>query len=123
MPVEKLPFSVDGHRFAVSDDRRQHADDVAVGNARFLAEAVVAAEEIIVFPHSDDAVQNILPAVAPVKRDVVLFQRRADHFDDNQIALVNQRIHAVAGAGVNQLALLADDIRKACLIHLSRRSP
>ena len=55
-----------GYFLSVTDDSREHADNVPVGYAVLPLPAVVAADNIVVPAHFQYAVQHILSAVTLV---------------------------------------------------------
>lgn len=121
MSVKPLAEAVDRKLLSVSDDLGQHADDMAVTNTFFDPKPVIAADKIVIFAHLDDAMQHILAGIALVQRDIQPLQRQLWTLDHKQITRLDQRIHAVADVGIDQLAALRYDLFEAGFSHRSHR--
>ena len=106
---------------AVAHNCRQHADDLLVGDAVFQIAAVVAAHDVAAVTDSDDAVKDILSALAFVERDIKPPEGLLHRLNDQKVTRLNQRKHAVALVGIDELALSGDDVLKGRFSHRLRR--
>lgn len=70
MRIDTLLEAVNRDRLTIADDIGQHADDMPVRDTAFNKDTIIAANQIIILAHSDDAMQHILSVIALVKRDI-----------------------------------------------------
>ena len=105
-----LGRGADRQDLAIATDSLEHSDDVAIGDAPLQAPLVVAADQVVVLPHPEDAMHDVLPIVALVERDVPKLETSCRSGRDNeQIATLTQEgHHAGADVGIHQLALTCE---------------
>ena len=95
-------FNVRNRNFpAVTDNAAQNSDNMPVSNTIFLVTAVIPTDNVVIFTHFKDTVQNILTAVSLIQGDVITLQPAIDCGNDKNIPpLLYQRHHAVADISV-----------------------
>ena len=91
---------------------------------QYVTPAVIAADNIIMFSHLQYPVQNILPAVTLIQRNIILFKPAFRLFTyDKQISvLFDKRHHTVAPVGIDKPAITGYDLFKSHIIHQSHLS-
>ena len=103
---------------AVTDNSAQNSDNMPVSNAVFLVTAVIPTDNIVIFTHFKDTVQNILTAVSLIQGDVITLQPAINYGNDKNIPpLLYQRHHAVADISVYYPPSPLDLIFKGRVIH------
>ena len=88
--------------------KNQIKDHVAYYGSYGLGMSKQWAKDYKVSPvfYLDDAMQDILPRVALIKRNIVLFERSAYLFYHQQVARFYERVHTVAHVRINKPSLL-----------------
>lgn len=103
---------------AVTDNAAQNSDNMPVSNTIFLVTAVIPTDNVVIFTHFKDTVQNILTAVSLIQGDVITLQPAIDCGNDKNIPpLLYQRHHAVADISVYYPPRPLDLIFKGRVIH------
>ena len=112
-------FNVRNRNFpAITDNAAQNSDNMPVSNAVFLVTAVIPTDNVVIFTHFKDTVQNILTAVSLIQGNVITLQSAIDCGNDKYISpLLYQRHHAVADISVYYPPRPLDLIFKGRVIH------
>ena len=82
MAVKSVSEFVYGVFFAVADIACHNADDIRIGDTVFLVDAVVAKDDVVLFPDLDYPVQHILLRRSAVKHYIALAEALAGAFCD-----------------------------------------
>ena len=92
---------------AIAHHGIEDAYDVPVLDAILTAPAVVSADDIIIFSHPEDTVQDVLTIVALIERHIEPMKASFWFLGNNQYITVftKERHHAVARIGIDQHAM------------------
>ncbi len=106
MDIQLVLPVIDGDFPSIADNCCKDADDMPVTDTILLDPTVITADNIIVFADFEYTVQDILPAVPLIQRNIILFQSAMNGLDNKQVpALLDERHHTVAFVCIDELAI------------------
>lgn len=105
MHIQTVLFIIHGDWLSITDNSRQNADNMLIRNAVFLLPSIVTAYDVIIFADFQNTVQNVLPRISFIQRNIIFFQSAVYFLNDKQIAVLSDyRHHTVTDVCIDKFS-------------------